>query len=194
MNCTLKKWFKWSILCYVCFTAIFKKESVLATLSTCLWAMITCSGWVSLSLAGTTPFAKLDALSPRGGFKYSDEQSLHSEHSHLLMWLSDFTRSCATQATTVWQRTGRDKEKLDISVRMSSSCCLKCLEEPLEAPSPLQGGRVSSVRSAPSQRGWLHLCSACGLQKREAAAPKPHHSICIWSPCLERLKREVLSL
>lgn len=142
------------------------------------------------------PFAEMDALSPGSGFNHPYKQRLCPEGSHLLTWLSGFMRSCAIQATTKWQRTGRNEEKLDISVKkMLSPCHLKRLKEPLDARSLLLRGRgPRSVQPRKCMRGWLHLCSTCGLQKAEAGAQKPHHSVCIWSPCLERLKREVLGL
>ena len=105
-----------------------------------VWTMVMYPGWESLAPAGPTPFVKMDALSPRRGLNHPDEKSLHSKGSHLQTWLSGFTRSCVTQATTMWQRTGRNKEKLDISVKMLSPYCLKWLNEPLEAWSLLQGG------------------------------------------------------
>lgn len=64
------------------------------------------------------------------------------------------------------------------------------------------GGGVRFVNDFPGlqlsvtlgEAGFIYAAHAVGYEKDKPAAKKPHHAICIRSPCLGRLKREVLSL
>lgn len=102
----------------------------------------------------------------------------------------------------MWQRTGRNKEKLNSSVKTLSPRPARAAEGASGGTKPPPGGGVRFVNDFPGlqlsvtlgEAGFIYAAHAVGYEKDKRQQKKPHHAICIRSPCLGRLKREVLSL